>query len=347
MDIRQVVHITLADQAPKIIDGYWHEWVDGEWINTGVKAEGNDGTNHLIMGFFSDKIQYKLSPAGIPVVKRPDGSQGNFSVFELTAPQSTFNPITKKGTFVPSEWKLVENVDFIYMQEAYIERLQAVLITAENIEALMIRTANLEVLNGAKVGNWNVEGGNLSSDYASGASLRVEQAGGRFLRINDSENAAMLGIRSDGGTALSLYTQGGSAGVGVSIAAQTGATAIKSSGSHQLYQRGGESWNTPGILLAIDIVVSNIPVRGTGYFNQRWNISPLDSGVTLTRTGRDLRLNHNLGHSDYFVTAFINAGAGEMEIGTKTSSYCDLVIAGSYSESHTVTIMVFGRNKLQ
>ena len=140
MDIRQVVHITLADQAPKIIDGYWHEWVDGEWINTGVKAQGNDGSNYLIMGFFSDKVQYKLSPAGIPVVKRPDGTQGNFSVFELTAPHSTFDLTTNKGTFVPSEWKLVESADFIYMKDAYIERLQAVLVTAERIEALKIVT---------------------------------------------------------------------------------------------------------------------------------------------------------------------------------------------------------------
>ncbi len=138
MDIRQVVHITLADEPPKIIDGYWHEWVNGEWINTGVKAEAKDGSNYLILGFFSDKIQYKLSPAGIPVVKRSDGTQGNFSVFELTAPQSTFNHVTGKGTFVPSEWKLVESADFIYMQDAYIERLQAVLVTAERIEALDI-----------------------------------------------------------------------------------------------------------------------------------------------------------------------------------------------------------------
>lgn len=47
MDIRQVVHITLADQAPKIIDGYWHEWVNGEWVNTGVKAEGEDGKDGI------------------------------------------------------------------------------------------------------------------------------------------------------------------------------------------------------------------------------------------------------------------------------------------------------------
>lgn len=125
MDIRQVVHITLADEAPKIIDGYWHEWVNGEWVNTGVKATGEDGANFLIMGFWSDKIQYKLSPAGIPVVKLADSSQGGFSVYKLIAPESSYNNSTKKGTFVPSEWELIENVDFIYMQEAYIERLHA------------------------------------------------------------------------------------------------------------------------------------------------------------------------------------------------------------------------------
>ena len=133
MDLRQTVYITLAGEPPKIIDGYWHEWVNGEWVNTGIKAEAKDGSNFLIMGFFSDKIQYRLSPAGIPVVKHPDSTQGGFSVHKLTAMQSSFNNSTKKGTFVPSEWELVENVDFIYMQEAYIEHLQALTVTAKKV----------------------------------------------------------------------------------------------------------------------------------------------------------------------------------------------------------------------
>ena len=235
MDIRQTVHITLADQAPKIIDGYWHEWVDGKWINTGVKAEGDDavppiiidgywafwnkaqnkyiksefsaigddghspkivdgywhewdptanppdyrntgikaegkdGTNYLIMGFFSDKVQYKLSPAGIPVVKRPDGSQGNFSVFELTAPQSTFDLTTNKGIFVPSEWKLVESADFIYMQEAYIEHLQALTVTAKKVRTSVngarteIDSEGIKVFNALE--NMNIRFG-LKNGYA-------------------------------------------------------------------------------------------------------------------------------------------------------------------------------------
>lgn len=180
MDIRQVVHITLADEPPKIIDGYWHEWVNGEWINTGVKAEAKDGSNYLILGFFSDKIQYKLSPAGIPVVKRSDDTQGNFSAYELTAPQSTFNHTTKKGTFVSSEWKLVENVDFIYMQEAYIERLQASLVTAEKIEALKIVTSNLEVISGAKIAGFEIVGDVLKSDFSREASFEGNNYQGDF-----------------------------------------------------------------------------------------------------------------------------------------------------------------------
>lgn len=40
MNISKAVEVELADEAPKIINGYWHEWIDGEWVNTGVKAEG-------------------------------------------------------------------------------------------------------------------------------------------------------------------------------------------------------------------------------------------------------------------------------------------------------------------
>ncbi|MCK9438314.1 MAG: hypothetical protein M0Q12_14065, partial [Synergistaceae bacterium] len=43
MIINQTIHIELAPEGPKIIDGYWHEWVNGEWVNTGRKAEGDPG----------------------------------------------------------------------------------------------------------------------------------------------------------------------------------------------------------------------------------------------------------------------------------------------------------------
>ena len=32
-----------VEHYPKIVDGYWYVWQNGEWVNTGVKAEGSDG----------------------------------------------------------------------------------------------------------------------------------------------------------------------------------------------------------------------------------------------------------------------------------------------------------------
>jgi len=318
-------------------NGNWWVWDDdlGRYRNTGIKA---NGSNSLILGFWSDLLHYQQSDAGIPVVKRENAE--SFKVYKLIKFESTF------GTFDLSEWEEVKSETFIYMQEAYIERLQATIVTAERIEALNIITSRIKVIDGAKVGNWNIEQGNLYSEQGEPASIMIDENGGKFLRINEGGSTPMIAIRSDDRVGISIYTQGYNAGKALGITAQTGAIAIESHGSHTLHQRGGEVWNAPGVLLAIDIVVSNIPSQGTGSFNQKWGITPLDYGVTLSRSGRDLRLNHNLGHSNYFVTAFINAGAAEMNVGQRTTSYCDISIAGSYSEGHTVTIMIFGRNKI-
>ena len=163
MDIRQVVHITLADQAPKIIDGYWHEWVNGEWINTGVKAEVKDGSNYLIFGFWMNNVQYKLSDAGIHVVKIPDSTAAKYSVYKLIAPVSTL------GSFIPTQWELVESAEFIYMQDAYIEHLQATMVTAKTLRTdsegarTEIDTEGIKVFNA--MNNMNIRFG-LKEGYA-------------------------------------------------------------------------------------------------------------------------------------------------------------------------------------
>ena len=34
---------SAVEHYPKIVNGYWYVWQNGEWVNTGVKAEGSDG----------------------------------------------------------------------------------------------------------------------------------------------------------------------------------------------------------------------------------------------------------------------------------------------------------------
>ena len=147
-------------------NGNWFEWDDPQqkYIDTGRPARGEtgkDGTNYLILGWWDDKISYMLSDLGIPVVKVPDSTSLEFSVYELEANYSTIGT-SPAGS---SEWKLVESSEFIYMQDAYIERLQAQVVTAEIIESLLVKTSNLEVLNGASIGNFTIENGELKAYY--------------------------------------------------------------------------------------------------------------------------------------------------------------------------------------
>lgn len=163
--------------------------------------DGKDGVNYLIMGWWSANVHYKLTDAGIPVVKVKDTSPDKFSVYKLTALQSTL------GLFIASEWEKVKSADFVYMQDAYIERLQAVLVTAERIEALNIVTSKLEVTSGAKIGGFTIEGGwlkavvdayNSVTGFISivssfikirfGSDLIPATAGGVFTLLGEIEN---------------------------------------------------------------------------------------------------------------------------------------------------------------
>jgi hypothetical protein len=115
-----------------------------------VNIKVAEATNYLILGYWSDKISYKLSGAGIPVVIVPDGTSLGYSVYSLKVNESTTGA-SPSGSG-SNEWRLVESAEFVYMQQAYIERLQAAIVTAERIEALKIRTSNIEILEGAIVG---------------------------------------------------------------------------------------------------------------------------------------------------------------------------------------------------
>ncbi len=108
-------------------NGNWFEWDDPQqkYIDTGRPARGEtgkDGTNYLILGWWDDKISYMLSDLGIPVVKVADGTSLGYSAYSLDTGVST--PGASPDGSGVSEWKLVESAEFVYMQDAYIERLQ-------------------------------------------------------------------------------------------------------------------------------------------------------------------------------------------------------------------------------
>ncbi len=132
-------------------------------LSARLNIELAKSTNYLILGNWLNTMSYKLSDAGVPVVKVPDGTSLGYSVYALNVESSTAG--ASPAGAGASEWRLVESAEFIYMQQAYIERLQAAIITAEYIESLMIRTKNLEVLDDAQIGGFSIENGGLEASY--------------------------------------------------------------------------------------------------------------------------------------------------------------------------------------
>lgn len=143
------------------------------------------------------------------------------------------------------------------------------------------------------IGGWTISSNTLTAQ--SGSSIYVEHNGSRFLRINGDPNSALLSLRADGGTGISLYTQD-SQGVGMRVMAQTYGTAIESYGSVKFYQRYGETWCMPGVLVAgvFQGTTSGISVT------YRWG-----EGMTITSISRInvgiYRFYHNLNSTEYTV----------------------------------------------
>ena len=101
-------------------------------------------TNYLILGNWSDTMSYKLSDAGIPVVKVPNSTSLGYSVYALNVESSTAG--ASPAGAGASEWRLVESAEFIYMQQAYIERLQAASIIMRDVDGnVVFRAENGEV----------------------------------------------------------------------------------------------------------------------------------------------------------------------------------------------------------
>lgn len=87
-------------------------------VTARVNIELDKPSNYIPMGFWNATTDYYLSDLGIPFVKRPDGSTLGYSVYALNVQQAT------KGSWITSQWRLLESAEFLYMQAAYIERIQ-------------------------------------------------------------------------------------------------------------------------------------------------------------------------------------------------------------------------------
>lgn len=140
--------------------------------NIGGKGDkgdpGDSAFKYQIPVDWLSDVQYRITSMGVPVVKVEDGTSMGFSVYSLKQ-NLTSNEVGKKPGLSSwawsSFWELMSSQEYMYIQESYIERLQAALVTAEKIQALNIKTGNLEALNGAKIGNFEVLNGILTATH--------------------------------------------------------------------------------------------------------------------------------------------------------------------------------------
>ncbi len=207
-----------------------------------------------------------------------------------------------------------------------------------------------------KIGSWKIEGGGLTSKDFDGVNrsfIKLEETvRGRFLRINDS-SSSMIGIRTDNGTALNIYTQD-SLGLGIRVDAQTGSRAIVSNGSHEFVQRQSETWNAPGVLAVVTFKLDglNDQFPFVSSFEEKWCINSLEPSAVRKLTVKQIthnkfRFTHNLGHMDYAPIGFMGAASdGVVNRFIKNTSYCDVELGGKWTvRIATVTVVLFGRNK--
>ena len=112
---------------------------------------------------------------------------------------------------------------------------------------------------------------------------------------------------------------------------------VRMDGKIDLKATGG--WNASGTLFHGVYRLSSFtsPV-------QRWSIDAL-KGMSVSRTNNTIRLNHNLGHTDYAVLMYLNGKEGSAGSGVTSANYCTVNLAGSFNDSHEATIIINGTYK--
>jgi hypothetical protein len=151
--------------------------------------------NYLIFYQWSSEIEYYLSDIGIPVVTVSDSTTLGQSAYALIANKSTKG--ASPAGAGSSEWRLMESSEFLYIQQAYIERLQAAIVTAESIQALMITTGKLTVTEGAKVGVFDVDEGDLEAKLGDNSMLLSSE----LIRFLGKYSSVFIGADTYPGTA--------------------------------------------------------------------------------------------------------------------------------------------------
>lgn len=177
------------------VDGLWGQWVTSVWSNYGF------GSNYLPMGWWNSGVTYTLTDAGIPFVKKADGTAMGYSVYTLKVSSST------PGSFIASEWKLEESASFLYMLEAYIERLQAQIISAVTVnlkeDSSSEVAAGISAIQGAEKEKPSFWSGGTYDQAIAGTAKSIDRhdgsgqrAGGNIKWTKDGATEFQAGIRT-------------------------------------------------------------------------------------------------------------------------------------------------------
>nr|DAI00574.1 MAG TPA: hypothetical protein [Caudoviricetes sp.] len=194
-----------------------------------------------------------------------------------------------------------------------------------------------------KIGNFNISGGKLVNSTTT-ASIEFTGLSGSSLYLNSG--SSLISIRSDvnkTGISIQTYSTGAR---GIYIVANAGSTySIEAYGPMQLGQRGGERWCVPGVLY----VGCKYSAGYNNYYRKVWGDGMTVSSFSHIGDGK-YRVYHNLGHTDYTVTAILWSSTvyyGYFRLLERTTSYFVIQNIGSSGKPDQAPFdfVVMGRNK--
>ena len=220
-------------------------------------------------------------------------------------------------------------------------------ITCINADITGVINATEGYLGALKISGNRLSSEDLNSGIIIGSGKEGETGSGRFLRLGGGVNSSLIGIRLDrqnplvnGHSGMSIESYG-SKNVCLRLLANAGSKFAQDSvGPHRFYQREGEVWDSPGVLWS-----GRISANGT--IENYWG-----NGCAVTSVYHGSKglyaLNHDIGHTNYFVQA--TAVHGEWSIAaitTKTRDQCTVMTFhkdGNYGDS-AVEVTIIGRNR--
>ncbi len=168
-------------------------------VTARVNIELAKSANYIPMGFWVKPVAndpkkpfYRITDLGIPMVKVPDGTSLGYSVYVLNVDVSNATSPAAAGN---TQWKLIDTMELVYIQQAFIERLWAQMLIAEGAEIGGFEIKNGLLQSKAKDAQGNpiiVLNGNDGSGNVSGLNFKWTSSG---VEISGKLSSSLNGNR--------------------------------------------------------------------------------------------------------------------------------------------------------